>query len=61
MIFDRWSDKLIKIEDKDKAKYEEDLQTYDEYMDDMEFETFLENYTSKNGDEIIAFGYYGHD
>lgn len=25
------------------------------------YETFTQHYTTKNGDEIVAFGYYGHD
>ena len=61
MIFDRWSDKLIKTEDKDKVKYEEDLQTYEDYMEDEYLEYFEEGFTTKSGEEIIAFGKYGYD
>ena len=42
-----------------------DNEWYDsDYWDDYygsEYETFEENLTTPSGDEIIAFGYYGHD
>jgi len=61
MILDRWSDKLIKTEDKDKVKYEDELQTYEGYMEDDYLEYFEERFTTKSGEEIIAFGKYGYD
>lgn len=36
-------------------------QTYAEYFDDTGLETFVETYTTKNGDEVVAFGRYGYD
>lgn len=38
----------------------EDAETYEQYMDSY-LETFYETYTSKSGDEIVAFGKYGYD
>lgn len=38
-----------------------DYKTYSKYFDDMEFETFDDSYTTKNGEKVHAFGYYGHD
>lgn len=35
--------------------------TYDEYFDDEYLEGYSQDYTSKNGDEIVGFGKYGHD
>ena len=38
--------------------------TYDQFFNDwdvQEYETFAQSYTSPHGDEITAFGYYGHD
>ncbi len=35
--------------------------TFDEYFNDNEYETFRDEYTSKSGDDIVGFGYYGHD
>lgn len=42
------------------AALPEDYDTYESYGGDM-YETFCKDYTSKSGDEIVVFGYYGHD
>lgn len=39
----------------------EDAKTYDDYFDDDYFETYEKEYTTKSGDHIVCFGYYGHD
>lgn len=33
--------------------------SFNEYFDDIDYETFDDTYTTKSGDEIVAFGYYG--
>lgn len=40
-----------------------DIFTMDLYFDDYckWYETYDERYTTESGDEIVAFGYYGHD
>ena len=38
-----------------------DAKTYDEYMRESDLETFVQRYTSKSGDKIVAFGEYGYD
>ena len=38
-----------------------DFYTYDRYCDSIDMETFEEHYTTKSGDNVIAFGYYGYD
>lgn len=38
-----------------------DFYTYDRYWDSIDMETFEERYTTKSGDTVIAFGYYGYD
>lgn len=38
-----------------------DAKTYDEYMRSGSLETFVQRYTSKSGDKIVAFGEYGYD
>lgn len=37
--------------------------TYDKYWDTVsdEYETFEDSYTGKDGDTVIAFGYYGYN
>lgn len=42
------------------AALPDDYNTYESFGGDM-YETFWESYTTKSGDEIVAFGYYGHD
>lgn len=37
------------------------VRTYEEYFDDEWYETYVETYTTPNGEEVVAFGYYGHD
>lgn len=54
---------LTSLSDDDLLEVLEDngFQTKERYDDNVEYETFEEEYTTKNGDVIIAFGYYGHD
>ena len=40
---------------------DEGVKTCAEFFDDDWFETFKKHYTTPNGEEIVAFGYYGHD
>ena len=40
---------------------DEDGKTYDEWNDDYELETFVDKYTTKSGDRVVAFGKYGYD
>ena len=42
---------------------ETDFVTGDKYWDIVseEYETFEESYIGKNGESVVAFGYYGHD
>ena len=37
--------------------------TYEWYFDHYEyyFDTFEDSYTTKNGDEVVCFGYFGYD
>lgn len=43
--------------------WEEDILTFDEYFDKYNeyLETFVEYYTTPKGENVVAFGYYGHD
>ena len=38
-----------------------DAYTLDQWLNDNDYETFEEPYTTPNGEEIVAFGYYGND
>ena len=67
-IYDRWGDALVPITDENaeiiKNSEDDDYLTFDEFWNDydkLEYEKFKQNFTSQNGDTIVAFGYYGHD
>ena len=62
-----WNDLSEDTKQKYYTKYakendiiDEDAKTYDQYMHDGDLETFVQRYTSKNGDRIVAFGEYGY-
>lgn len=40
---------------------EERIKTSEEFFNDDWYETFEQSYTTPKGEEIVAFGYYGHD
>ena len=40
---------------------DEGVKTCEEYFDNYYFETFRYRHTTPSGDEVVAFGYYGHD
>lgn len=66
MVLDRWGERLVEVPTKTETDGEEDNYEYDKYetYDNLgggEYETFIQNYKTKNGDEIVAFGFYGHD
>ena len=63
-----WSELSESAKEKYYTKYgkehyliESGLKTYEEWLDDGYLETFVREYTSKSGDEIVAFGKYGYD
>ena len=39
----------------------EDAKTYNQYFEDNYYDTYSREYTTKSGDNIVIFGYYGHD
>ena len=63
-----WDDLSSEEKEKWYAKYatthnlkDYNTKTYDEYMRNGDLETFVQRYTSKSGDKIVAFGEYGYD
>lgn len=62
-----WSDLSESAKEKYYTKYakennivDEDVKTYEEWRH-SNLETFVDRYTSKSGDKIVAFGKYGCD
>lgn len=45
----------------EKGIVSEDVVTYDQFMDEAYLESFVDRYTTKNGDKVVAFGLYGYD
>lgn len=40
---------------------DEGMWTYDDFINNYDFETYVSKYTTANGEKIVTFGYYGHD
>ena len=40
---------------------DEGIKTCEKYFENDWYETYEEKYTTQNGEEVVAFGYYGHD
>lgn len=66
MVFDRWNNELIPITDEIREEIEnsfENYLTYEKFLDyeDNGYETFETGMTTPNGEEVVSFGYYGHN
>lgn len=71
LVYDRWNNELVPITDEMKQKLTEvdpechdgRYYTYDQFFDweYIDQEKFEDYYKTPNGEEIVAFGYYGHD
>lgn len=44
----------------DDVLSDESIKTCDEYFDNKWYETYAEEYTTKSGEKVVAFGYYGN-
>ena len=65
LIFDRYNDELIDPKDCDRdenGNYCDSYQylTYSEF-DEIDYETFYQEHITKNGEKVIAFGYFGYE
>lgn len=66
-VWDRWEHEFIPVTLEIEQKMERDKYSPYYTMDDffswgrMDYETFDKEYTTKNGEVIHAFGYFGHD
>ncbi len=40
---------------------DEEWVTEEQFWDDVDMETFSNSFTTPNGEEVVAFGYYGYD
>lgn len=54
----------INWDDKDQVSdifNDENIKTFNQYFQNDWFETYWEAYTTPGGENVVAFGYYGHD
>lgn len=65
LVFDRWGEELVSPEHKDSEDdyYDKDHVTYEEFFDiyGEDYETYHYTYKTPNGEEVVAFGYYGYN
>ena len=56
-------DKAIAFWRCDEDLYEDELRflTHEEYTENDRYYYYEQEYTTDNGDEVVAFGYYGND
>lgn len=58
LLFDKYNETFVEATEDNE---DDDVYTYSEYQNSIDNETFRDTYTTKSGDEIVAFGYYGYD
>lgn len=58
LLYNNWYGKLVSLEEKNDDTFD-----YDEFQErGYEYgETYSHQFTTPSGDEMVAFGYYGHD
>lgn len=61
LFYDRWRDQLTD----EHFNYDTDelnmmYDDYEEYLEEWE-DNFVQRFTTPSGDNMVAFGYYGHD
>ena len=70
LVWDKYNDELVEahkniVKDEDSDEEDDDYEEgqYQDYnhLGGRYYETFTKSYKTKNGDEIVAFGYYGQD
>ena len=66
LVWSRWSDKLVEITPEVKQSMvndEGDYLTYEQFNDweYLDYETFVDTFTTPNNETVVSFGYYGND
>ena len=59
LLFNRDEDEFVPFSE--ELADEEDYQTFDQFFDNEVFEVFEDSFTTKSGEEVVAFGYHGND
>lgn len=71
LFYNSYCDELVENSDRvqesrrecEENGYQNDYMTYEEFWDfvSYNFDELSKKYKTKTGEEVIAFGYYGHD
>jgi hypothetical protein len=64
LLFDKYHNKFVdsnKVEEYKKENIYLELVDEQGYWNDVDYETFSEEYVTPNGEKVVAFGYYGAD
>lgn len=66
LAWDRWRDKLVEItpDVAESMAYDEgEYLTYEQFndYDYLEYETFVDRFTTPSNETVVSFGYYGQD
>ena len=59
LLFDTWDEELVLEEGQEDIDRFISYTGYDDFLEYTEYQSFEQHYTTKNGDKIVAFGYYG--
>lgn len=54
-------DDNLNHEDIDEVFRDCGIYSYDKFYDDIDMETFYDEFTTPAGEDVVAFGYYGYD
>jgi hypothetical protein len=64
LVFDYYNDELVEITPQIQEAIDngdDDFKTYSEFFSGLDYETFRQKTTTKSGDKVVAFGYYGYN
>lgn len=68
MVYNNWDEELVTEEEFEKMCKSNDYivdykdkKNFDDFFYKGYLETYIEKFTSPSGDEMVAFGEYGHD
>ena len=66
LAWDKWRDKLVEIDyevAESMARDDGEYLTYEQFndYDYLEYETFVDRFTTPSNETVVSFGYYGQD
>ena len=62
LLYSRWQESFIEPgEMSEETARDYGYQTYEEFLDTEDLDTFVQHYVTESGDKIVAFGVYGYN